>query len=142
MGNTSRVAFKIIFPLILTLFICNINDMRRKSTTIFKAEGSPAESEVPVCTGNLLDQRESRYAKETKGSLRDINRLLSKTGSCRLLHYTADKIVSCLDNTLHFQGNTSSANHSSDSPDDSKLHFVFMGDSRIRQQFYNFIRVI
>ena len=141
MGNPSRVAFKIIFPLILTLFICNINDMRRKSTTIFKAEGSPAESEVPVCTGNLLDQRESRYAKETKGSLRDINRLLSKTGSCRLLHYTADKIVSCLD-TLHLKGNPSSANHSSDSPDDSKLHFVFMGDSRIRQQFYNFIRVI
>jgi hypothetical protein len=87
MGNPSRVAFKIIFALILTLFIY-INK-GRKSTTIFKAEGSPAESEVPVCTGNVLDERESRYAKETKGSY-DTYRLLSKTGSCRLLHYTAD----------------------------------------------------
>ena len=130
MGNPSRVAFKIIFALILTSFIY-INK-GRKSTTIFKAEGLPTESEGPVCMGNLLDQRESRYAKETRGSY-DTNRLLSKTGSCRLLHYTTDKIVSCLD-TLHFKEDPSRANHSSDSPD-SKVHFVFMGDSRIRQQF-------
>jgi hypothetical protein len=89
MGNLSRVAFKIIFPLILTLFIYTNNDTRRKSTTIFKVEESPKESELPVCMGNLLDQRESRYAKETRGT-RDKNRLHSKTGSCRLLHYTAD----------------------------------------------------
>ncbi|EFX73039.1 hypothetical protein DAPPUDRAFT_253731 [Daphnia pulex] len=57
--------------------------------------------------------------------------------TCRLLHYTAERAVSCLD-ALHrsrypLSGKSKIAN---------KLHFVFMGDSRIRQQFYNFLRLI
>ena len=84
----------------------------------------PADSELPLCTGNLLHQEE----------LADV----FHDGRCRLLTYTVERIVTCLD-FLNYPGNdSSSANVRSAN---KELHFVFMGDSRMRQQFLNFIKV-
>ena len=85
---------------------------------------------VPLCKGNLLDKRQYHYPKETIGSYFDSSQyLMAKSGPCLLLNYTAERIVECLD-TIRYQ-------HSSD----IQLRFIFMGDSRTRQQFLNFVRV-
>lgn len=61
--------------------------------------------------------------------------------ACQLLHYTTQRVVDCLD-SLHHQDDSSSSSIHHYSPDNKGLlHFVFMGDSRIRQQFLNFIKV-
>jgi hypothetical protein len=88
-----------------------------------------SENELPLCVGNLLDQQEYNYVEFARGSYDDSSsRLISKTGSCKLLHYSAENAVACLDALK--KGSTKNT-----------LHFAFMGDSRIRQQFYNFVRV-
>jgi hypothetical protein len=47
--------------------------------------------------------------------------------TCRLIRYGPEKLTQCVDNmTVARRG---------------KLHFVFIGDSRIRQQFYSFLEV-
>jgi hypothetical protein len=50
----------------------------------------------------------------------------NEINKCQLHHFTARDVVSCLE-YLHDGG--------------SWLHFAFIGDSRIRQQFFNFIKV-
>lgn len=54
---------------------------------------------------------------------------MSKTGPCRLLRYTVERAVACLDAIRE------------GSPHQNFLHLVFIGDSRIRQQFFNFLVV-
>jgi len=56
----------------------------------------------------------------------------TKSRECRLHPYTTDNVVTCID-SIHSVRQSSS---------DSLLHFVFVGDSRARQQFYNFIKVL
>ncbi len=86
------------------------------------------DDKLPFCTGNLLDQRQFRY--ETEGSYgSNLMTRSSGDGSCQLVDYTAERIVACLDSLHHRQ------------PSNTKLHFLFMGDSRMRQQFLNFVRV-
>jgi hypothetical protein len=113
----------VIILSVISLKIC-IRDQVRKQEKVF-----------PQCSGNLLDRREHHYAREAGGSY-DNSRMISKLGSCQLLHYTFEKVVGCLDTLyeLHY-----SARHSSSSK--KKLHFAFIGDSRIRQQFFNFLKV-
>jgi hypothetical protein len=104
--------------------------------------GLPGE-ELPLCTGNLLDKREHRYAKEADGSY-DNSRLVSKSGSCRLIRYTFDQVVSCFDALYerHYSARRFPHNLISiDRRTQENLHFVFIGDSRIRQQFINFLKV-
>ena len=48
---------------------------------------------------------------------------------CQLHHFTARDVVSCLE--YLYDENSGG----------SWLHFAFIGDSRIRQQFFNFIKV-
>ena len=84
--------------------------------------------ESPLCSGNLLDKREFHYAKNAGGSY-DNSRMIYKFGSCQLLHYNFENVVGCIDalNERHKSA--------------KNLHFAFIGDSRIRQQFFNFLKV-
>ncbi|EFX78655.1 hypothetical protein DAPPUDRAFT_105129 [Daphnia pulex] len=79
--------------------------------------------------GNLLDKKRYHYVQEAKGSYYDSSRLMTQSGSCQLLNYKTECLVECLD-TLRNRH-----------PFDGPLHLLFMGDSRIRQQFLNFDRV-
>lgn len=103
------------------------------------------ENELPLCVGDLLDQQEYNYAKEARGSY-DNSRLISKTGSCRLLNFTAEHIIRCFDTLYHeyyFASNFNSkiSAHISRPVAYTGLYLAFMGDSRMRQQFLNLIRV-
>ncbi|KAI9559232.1 hypothetical protein GHT06_016021 [Daphnia sinensis] len=84
---------------------------------------------LPVCKGNLLDQRKYHYKEEGHGSF-DSSQLISTNGPCRLLTYTVERAVTCFD---AIRKNRS---------EKQLLHLVFIGDSRIRQQFFNFLRLI
>lgn len=92
--------------------------------------------QLPVCVGNLLDQRDYHYVNWARTS--HSSRLVSKTHphySCRLLEYTAKRAVTCFDYLS--QLNTQNVNRKF-----PNLHFVFMGDSRMRQQFFYFLKVL
>lgn len=140
------VVFKTIFPCLLFLLIWTLNDGRRqpapgrgeKSRNIERPSNQRPNTnrlEEAVCTGDLLDERHHHYEKETDGTYRFTS---DRSGPCRLLRYTTDRIVSCFD-SLHYAkrwaGNLSKRSNSS-------LHFMFIGNSRIRQQFYNFVALI
>ncbi len=91
-----------------------------------------------LCKGNLLDKREHHYAKEADGSY-DNSRLISKSGSSQLMRYTFEQVVDCFD-SHHFTRNSSKNLDLVNRPK-KNLHFAFIGDSRIRQQFLNFLEV-
>ncbi len=82
------------------------------------------------------------FLKEGSSSYKR-NRLFSKSHNhhCRLLRYTVKDAVACFDALyqeqvlFNFQQIYKKANKA------TKLFFVFMGDSRIRQQFFNFLQV-
>ena len=54
--------------------------------------------------------------------------LLQNSSSCRLYHYKSKDLVQCFD-TIH------SSNHELQN---RTLHFAFVGDSRVREEFHNF----
>ncbi|KZS12572.1 Uncharacterized protein APZ42_022703 [Daphnia magna] len=120
--------------LILLVCTCHSNQRQLKTYTrqlepTQKTLKKLLDNELPICSGNLLDQREYHYEKEKLGSF-DSRRLMSKTGPCRLLQYTVERAVACLDAIRE------------GSPHQNFLHLVFIGDSRIRQQFFNFLVLI
>ncbi len=74
-------------------------------------------------------------------------KLNSKFGSCRLLQYTVDSVVTCLDSLyctdkLAAQHVPSNVLNRNNILYHKELHFAFIGDSRIRQQFFNFLKVL
>jgi hypothetical protein len=89
-------------------------------------EESPStENELPLCVGKLLDKRHYRYESSSR-------LLMTESGqSCRLLNYTAEKIVHCFD----------ALRHQHDQADKTPFSLIFMGDSIVRQQYLNFVRV-
>ncbi len=94
---------------------------------------SPKSDELlpSLCTGNLFNQWQYRHTPEKNRSHIHSGRLMTtNSGSCRLLNYTTERIVTCLD-----------ALHDQQQPLDAPLHLIFMGDSIIRQQYLNFVRV-
>jgi hypothetical protein len=87
----------------------------------------------------LLNEQEYDYSNFTRTPTNAswlISRI-NKQYSCRLLKYTVGRTVACLDILSQEQ---KSQSHLRDN-EANQLHFVFMGDSRIRQQFFNFLRV-
>jgi len=106
---------------------------------------SPEDFEFPVCVNNLLDKRECLYEISNGMFCNTVRTDSAKPHglhSCRLLKYSTELAVACID-TL-YQKYVNARNQ----PDDAnrtiiqtELHFVFMGDSRIRQQFFNFLQV-
>ncbi|KAI9559359.1 hypothetical protein GHT06_016148 [Daphnia sinensis] len=130
------IIFTMIFSCCwLFLLICTLNDdnghwqYRQDETNGFDS----AEQDYDVCTGDLLDKCQYHFEKEEDGNYRFMS---DQNGPCRLVRYTTDRIVSCFD-CLHYasqlDGNSNSSN---------RLYVVFMGDSRVRHQFYNFVRLI
>ncbi len=96
-------------------------------------------NKIPLCVNNLLDEHEydySNFSKTPNNASWLISRIRNQY-SCRLLQYSVGRIVACLDFLNQEQ---TSQSHLSDN-EAKELHFVFMGDSRIRQQFFNFLRV-
>jgi hypothetical protein len=95
----------------------------------------------PLCVGNLLNGR--AYDGVGEGDVISRLSLLKSCDDgkiCRLMRYTAHPIATCLDALFHQQ--VATANISSSSPlMPDELLFFFMGDSRIRQQFFNFVKV-
>ena len=55
--------------------------------------------------------------------------------TCGLRHYDKANVVSCIDSMLN--GNETFPSRHKD-----KLHFLFVGDSRIRMQFHSFLKVL
>ncbi|XP_046639465.1 uncharacterized protein LOC124320652 [Daphnia pulicaria] len=106
------------------------------------------ESPAPVmCSGNLLDQRDHHYAKEADGSY-DNSRMISKLGSCHLMRYTFNQVVGCFNDVLnennerYYLDRNPSNNLNFIKRPNKNLHFAFIGDSRIRQQFFNLLKLI
>lgn len=102
------------------------------------------KNKLSICAHRLLDERSYDYDKSATISYpyQEIY-LKSKSQeaySCRLLQFTVQRTVNCLDNLLqqYLFIHTSSVNIS---VMPAELHFVFMGDSRIRQQFFQFLMV-
>jgi hypothetical protein len=137
--NAFKFCVFLLISVVVTVVILSRNHVRNieadcsssddSSFCVFSSS-SPA-NESPLCSsGNLLDKRQIRYAKEAGGS-------------CKLLHYTFERAVGCFDALYerHYSDWNSPhiLNHINGS--DSKLHFAFIGDSRIRQQFFNFLKV-
>lgn len=101
----------------------------------FNSSVESSGKQSPLCLGgNLLNKREYRYVKEARGSY-DNSRLISGMGLCQLLDYTSKQAVSCFD-ALYSSLNLNPINSSK-----KNLHFAFIGDSRIRQQFFNLLKV-
>ncbi|EFX65920.1 hypothetical protein DAPPUDRAFT_116835 [Daphnia pulex] len=94
------VLFKLVLAVIIVT-ICTRNHVQ-------------SGKELPLCLGNLLDNREHHYAKDSDGSY-DNSRMISKLGSCQLTRYTFERVVAC---------------------------FNALSDSRMRQQFINFLKII
>ena len=123
-----------VFTLIISviiLIICTRNYVEK-----------PGKESLLLCSGNLLDKRGYHYAKEAGGSY-DNSRMISSIGLCHLLDYSFERAVGCIDALYVRYNSTWNSPHILNHVNgpDRKLHFAFIGDSRIRQQFFNFLKV-
>jgi hypothetical protein len=128
-----QIYFLLVFPILKYIL---------KRFLVIRAKH--ADHYLPVCRNNLLDKSNRHYEK-LDGTFSNSFEIISLTPyrqKCRLLNYTIRKVVTCFDylyqehtsmNSLHQTNNTSE--------DPLVLNFVFIGDSRIRQQYYNFLQV-
>lgn len=98
------------------------------------------------CVENILDQRSfgSNEKHLPAKRSRDGKKLtaIMPEAQCKLLDYTAEHVTSCLD-ILQSKISLNRNNNVAATTEKNKttLHFVFIGDSRIRQQFLNFLKV-
>lgn len=98
------------------------------------------------CMENILDQRSfgSNEKHLPAKRFRDGKKLtaIMPEAQCKLLDYTAEHVTSCLD-ILQSKISLNTNNNVAATTEKNKttLHFVFIGDSRIRQQFLNFLKV-
>ena len=107
----------------------------------------------PLCVKYIFNQEKyvvTAHLRKNYGESQRAHRPLSDEhrftirprDQCRLRWYTIDDVVSC------FTEKTTITNNNGVPPSPSSilnkkksLHIVFMGDSRIRQQFLNFLKV-
>ncbi|KAI9559361.1 hypothetical protein GHT06_016150 [Daphnia sinensis] len=136
-ASTLLILFKIIFACCLHyLLVWTVDDGRRK---FLASSGEKSRNtnrlDAAICTGDLLDQRHYHFEKEKDGDFRFTS---DQSGPCRLVPYTTERIVSCFDSLHYAKWTAGNVNQHSD----RSLYFLFMGDSRVRQQFYyNFVAV-
>ncbi|KAI9559240.1 hypothetical protein GHT06_016029 [Daphnia sinensis] len=122
--------------LLLAIFVFNNDALswkRNKHHETHKdaAVGTGTE-EWPLCVGDLLENEDSHYEIESTRVFSS-DRLNSKT-PCRILQYKAEQVVACLDELNDLTKKYPNRRE--------ELHFAFIGDSRTRQQFFNFVRLI
>jgi hypothetical protein len=109
---------------------------------LFNRETFPS-NKFPVCRNNILDKRNYRFEKWDTPSLDRIRKtkLTSNWQSCEILKYTVERVVKCFDSLFKEHILSQSAYSMDNLKEHTDLHFVFIGDSRIRQQYYNFLQV-
>ena len=96
-----------------------------------------------VCVNELLSDQDYFFSKLARKSSND-KLLESKTDpqyDCVLLPYKKKEVVTCLDSLYQEYIAKHSSKITTQNGKETKLNFVFMGDSRMRQQFLNFLRV-
>ena len=103
------------------------------------------KNELPLCELNLLDKKSYNFEQWATRSLNN-NKLLSKTpfsNSCTLIQYSIERAVECFD-ILNEQYLINRKHYSRVNKNGilRELHFMFIGDSRIRQQFFYFLKVL
>ncbi len=100
------------------------------------------ENDLKFCFGKLRDQIEYHYNRKT-GTFHNSLWLRFDRKPYRLLQYTTKNVVGCLDILNLRYSFTQNVHHIVEQvrSHNTNLYFEFLGDSRIRQQFLNFIRV-
>ena len=84
-----------------------------------------------LCLDGILNKKNFEYDSIAEGIYDGrMSMSLSKESSCHLHRYTSKHVVNCLDPA----GFNKLPNRF--------VRFLFIGDSRIRQQFYNFLKVL
>ncbi|XP_046457567.1 N-acetylneuraminate 9-O-acetyltransferase-like [Daphnia pulex] len=141
--NSQMVGKFIVLLALILLTIMTRNYIQKMLEPSPRPASTVLGNEAPLCTGNLLDKREHHYAKKADGSY-DNSRLITKTGSCHLTRYTQAEAVGCLDALYDHLTEKSSNKPNLNLLNNSRkrLHIAFVGDSRIRQQFHNFLKLI
>lgn len=86
------------------------------------------------CFDDILNKNTFEYDAMTSGIVDGWIPAIPKANRhCRLRQYLPEDVVNCLDSS-NFQ-------HHDKLNSRGLFRFVFMGDSRMRQQFYNFLKV-
>ncbi|XP_059351300.1 uncharacterized protein LOC130703048 isoform X2 [Daphnia carinata] len=106
-----------------------------------------SKKHLPLCVDNLLEQQEWNYSKWEKffSNTPPSCSKIYRQSACKLLQYNAEHTVLCLDaiNNQHcYRDYCRIKKKNTYRSVSNELHFVFMGDSRIRQQFFNFLKGI
>lgn len=100
------------------------------------------ENGQSLCDGKFLNRKNYPDIKRNRKISRS-NPLDSRKGMCRLIQFNMDHVVTCLDHLYYqsqfFRGFTE--NETYGTFPSAELTFLFVGDSRVRQQFYNFLKV-
>ncbi len=112
----------------------------------FKSQATLSQDNSYFCVENILDQRlflsnEKHLPAKRSGDDRKLTTIMPEV-QCKLLDYSAEHVTSCLDilqSKISLNKNNVAA---TTEKNQTMLHFVFIGDSRIRQQFLNFLKVI
>jgi hypothetical protein len=103
------------------------------------------KNELPICSHNLLNDKNYHFEQWARRPFNNSMQFLYKTKlpkSCKLIQYSVDHVVACFD-VLYSQQTSRNHNSSTNKCNGSSgLHFVFIGDSRIRQQFFYFLKVL
>ena len=94
---------------------------------------------LPLCTEGILNKRIINY--DPLRANRDLMPLTHKNG-CRLHFYSQSDMVTCFE-ALTAADNNNKSSYANTQIDNNgtniKLHVAFIGDSRIRQIFANFV---
>jgi hypothetical protein len=108
---------------------------------------------LPICVGNLLDRREFNLNSHSSSCCDNndddiISRLMTSFRNpdgefCRLMSYTSGRpiVACCLDALFHRHHHEWLLAKNDKATAETELIFIFIGDSRIRQQFINFVKV-
>lgn len=103
---------------------------------------------IPMCIENLLNAQKYDFAKwATDFQFGNLLFSFDGSSSCRLLNYTAELSVKCIDILVNRKEKQKTGADEPDNRNNSEtggktmLHFAFIGDSRIRQQFFSFLKV-
>lgn len=94
---------------------------------------------LPLCMGGILDKRSFNYHR-TDGYWAMTPKEDSNHRRCKLHRYNKNDVTNCID-ALSSRSTENRSGVSSNGNRPEPIHLAFVGDSRIRQHFYDFIEV-